>query len=236
MPDLASGQLEAVSDEFALFHIEFAHHRGVGAATRQFDQGQGVVGFDDFGARPHPVRIVNARQFIDVDDDVPLGRLGAVAGQRRAPPQPARVLRVAPEVVQVVAAAPHIRDAGVGVENLQRFEAHLLEPIAGPARSRVGSLCLRTQSSASSPVMSSSHRYGSSSTDPFLPGGSVARPQASHQGADEEHQHGRRDQRADPLQGRVPRVMHQIEGLGLRNRPSAGLRFGFRDSDGESLR
>src|SRR5215208_7255149 len=80
----------------------------------------------------------------------------------------------------------------------------------------VGSLCLRTQSSASSPVMSSSHRYGSSSTNPFLPYVSVSRPEASHQGADDEQQHGRRRHRANPLQGRAPRVMDEVKGLSLR--------------------
>ena len=123
-------QLEAVGDEFALFHVEFAHDGGVGTATRQLDQGQGVVGLDDFGARPHPVLVIGAAKCIDVDDDVPLRLFGAVAGQRGAPPQPARVLGIAPEVVQVLAATPHIRDARIGVEHLQRLGAHLLEPVA----------------------------------------------------------------------------------------------------------
>src|SRR5215203_4233230 len=92
----------------------------------------------------------------------------------------------------------------------------------------VGSLCLRTQSSASSPVMSSSHRYGSSSTNPFLPYGSVARRAASHQGADDEHQHGRRHQRAHPLDGRAPCVVDQIERLSLLRRRSRRHFGGFR--------
>ena len=71
-----------------------------------------------------------AREFVDVEDDVPLRLLGAVALQRGAPPQPARVLRVAPEVVEVVAASAHVRDAGIGVEHFERLGAHLLEAVA----------------------------------------------------------------------------------------------------------
>ncbi len=129
-PRLRLGQLEPVGNEFACVHVEFAHDRGVRSAARQADQRQRVIRLDDVGARPHPVRIVAAREFIDIDDDVPLRRLAAIALQRGSPPQPSRVGRVAPEVVEVLAAAPHVRDAGIGVEHLQRFGAHLLEPVA----------------------------------------------------------------------------------------------------------
>ena len=57
------------------------------------------------------------------------GTVGAVLLQRGAPPQAARVGRVAPEVVQVLAAAADVGDAAVGVEHLEGFGAHLLEAV-----------------------------------------------------------------------------------------------------------
>ena len=124
-------QLEAAVDEGAGGHVELPHHRGVRTAGRQADQRALVVGFDDGGPGPHPVPIVGARQLVDVDDHVPVRLLGAVAVQRGPPPQAPLVGRVPPEVVEVVAAAPHVRDPGVGVEHLQGFGAQLLEPVAG---------------------------------------------------------------------------------------------------------
>ena len=83
----------------------------------------------DIGAGPYPVLAVRGGQRVDIDHHIPLGRGGAVALQRGAPPQATRVGGVAPEVVQILAAAPHVRNAGIGVEHLQRLGAHLLEPL-----------------------------------------------------------------------------------------------------------
>ena len=127
---LGFGKLEAVSDELTCAHIEFAHDRGIRAAPRQTDQRPCMVRLDNVGARPHPVLAVGLGQCVDVDQDIPRRRVGAVAVQRRAPPQTARVGRVAPEVVQILAAPPYIRDAGVGVEHLERLSAHRVEPPA----------------------------------------------------------------------------------------------------------
>jgi hypothetical protein len=86
-----------------------------------------VVGLDDVGSGPHPVLAVGARQFVHVDDDVPVGIGGAVAVQGGSAPQPPGVGGVAPEVVEVVAAAADVGDAGVGVEHLECLGAHALE-------------------------------------------------------------------------------------------------------------
>ncbi len=129
-------QLEPVVDEFPCRHVEFTHDRGVRAAAGQADQRTGVFGVDDAGAGPHPFLVVGPAQLVDVDQHIPLGRVGAVAVQRGAPPQPAGVGRVAPEVVEVVAAADHVGNAGVGVEHLERLGAHPFEILVAKARQR----------------------------------------------------------------------------------------------------
>ena len=128
---LGLGHLESAGDEFACAHVEFTHDRGIRTAARQADQRQGMVGFDDLGAGPHPVLVVGGGQCVEVDDHLPFRCVGAVAVQCGAAPQPARVRRVAPEVVQVIAAAADVRDARIGVEHLERLGAHLLEPFTG---------------------------------------------------------------------------------------------------------
>ena len=129
--DLGLGlrKLEAVGDECPCRHVEFAHDRGIRAAARQADQRAGVVGLDHVGAGPHPVGVVGAGELVDVDQDVPLRFLGSVVRQRGPPPQAAWVVGIAPEVVQVLAAPPHVGDAGIGVEHLEGLGPQLLEAI-----------------------------------------------------------------------------------------------------------
>jgi hypothetical protein len=121
---------EPVGNELPCGHVEFAHDCRVGAAAGHADQCAGAVRFDDSGAGPHPVFMVSPAQLIYVNQHIPRGRVAAVVLQRGAPPQPARVGGVPPEVVQVLAAAAHIWDAGIGVEHVERLGAHLLEVLA----------------------------------------------------------------------------------------------------------
>ena len=122
-------ECKPVHDESPCSHIEFAHHRRVRSAPRQRYQRPRMVGLDHVGAGPNPVLCVGARQLVDIDDYIPVGGLVAIARQGRAPPEPARVGRVSPEVIEVFAAAAHIGDSGVGVEYRQGVGAHLLEPL-----------------------------------------------------------------------------------------------------------
>jgi hypothetical protein len=45
-----------------------------------------VIGLDDVGARPHPVLVIGAGELVDVKDDVPIRRLGAIALERGPSP------------------------------------------------------------------------------------------------------------------------------------------------------
>ena len=120
-------QREAIGYECCRPHVEFADHRRVGTAAGQRDQRQRVVGVEDVGAGPHPVLVLRVRQGVDVDEDLPVGLIAAVAVQCGAPPQSARVVGVPPEVVEVFPAAANVGDAGVGVEHLQGLGTHPLE-------------------------------------------------------------------------------------------------------------
>ena len=120
-------QFEPVGNEFACQHVEFTHDGGIRATRGESDQRAGAIGPDDVGAAPDPLFVVNSAQLIDIDQDVPLGGVGAIAVQRGAPPQPARVGGIAPEVVEVVAATRDVRNPGVGVEHLECLGAHLFE-------------------------------------------------------------------------------------------------------------
>jgi hypothetical protein len=127
---LGLGHGEAVDDELACRHVEFAGHRRVGAAPGEADQRHRVVRLDDVGACPHPLLVVRGGQLVEVEQDVPVGFVRSVALERGALPQSTRVLGVAPVVVEILAPSPHVRDPGVGVEDLECLGAHLLETLA----------------------------------------------------------------------------------------------------------
>ena len=86
-----------------------------------------MIGLDHFRACPHPVLVLVGGQCVEVDHHLPVRGVGAVAVQRGATPEAARIRRVAPEVVQPVAAAADVRNPRIGVEYLERLGAHLLE-------------------------------------------------------------------------------------------------------------
>ena len=129
---LGLGQREAAfagRDEAALDQVELAHHGRIGAAARQVDQAaapdRAALGVTrrraDVRAVPDPVLALGRGQRVQVEHRLPR-RLGlAVARQRRAPPQAARVLGVLPEVVEVVADAADIGNALARVH--QRLQA-----------------------------------------------------------------------------------------------------------------
>ena len=104
--------------------IELAGDVRVGTTVGQGDQGVpprlAVLRAQHGGAVPHPVLLLRRVEGVDVDQHLPVGLLGAVRVHRRAPPQSPWMLRVGPEVVQLVAAAHHVRDARRGVED--RFQ------------------------------------------------------------------------------------------------------------------
>ena len=90
-----------------------------------------MVGFDDLGTGPHPVLVVGGGQLVEVDDDVPVRRIAAIAVQRCPPPQPSWVAGVAPEVVQELAATADVWYARIRVEHLERVGTHPLEAFPG---------------------------------------------------------------------------------------------------------
>ena len=129
-------QLEPADHEFACLHVEFTPDGRVRAARGQDDQRSRQIGFEDVGAAPYPFLIVSSTEFIDIDQHIPLGGVSAVAVQRGASPQPARVGGIAPKVVEVFAAPGHIRNAGIGVEHLECLGAHLFEQRTAELRQR----------------------------------------------------------------------------------------------------
>ena len=130
-------QREPAGNEFACLHVEFTPDGRVRATRGQDDQRSRQIGFKDVGAAPHPFLIVgSSAEFIDIDQHIPLGGVGAVAVQRGASPQPAGVGGVTPEVVEVFAAAGHIGNAGIGVEHLECLGTHLFEQLPAELRQR----------------------------------------------------------------------------------------------------
>lgn len=85
----------------------------------------------DVHVGPHPVLFLPGGKHIHVYQDVPLGLRPPVLLQCRAPPQPARMTGVLPEVVVVLAAHTGIRDAALVVEYLTDLRAQAGEPVPG---------------------------------------------------------------------------------------------------------
>src|SRR5262245_61640660 len=91
-------QCETRGDEVPRGEIEFAQHHRVGAAARQLYDGAIMGTGDRRGPAPRPVLALVGRQRVEVEQDVPLWVLAAVAVERRRPPQAARVYGVFPEI------------------------------------------------------------------------------------------------------------------------------------------
>ena len=83
---------------------------------------------------PDPALPFRGVERIQVDEDLP-GRLAfAVLGRRRAAPDAARVLAVAPEVVVMAAELFDVRDALVGIEDRKQIVAQRREARVGLER------------------------------------------------------------------------------------------------------
>ncbi|MNS88163.1 hypothetical protein D3C72_1221270 [compost metagenome] len=108
---LALGDDESALDEGLGGQVELAHDHGVLAAVRQVDQAAGLVRRQAVGALEHPVLALGLGQGVDVQQGLPLGLGGAIAGQGRAAPDPLRVGRVLPEVAKALAEEADAGDA-----------------------------------------------------------------------------------------------------------------------------
>ena len=100
---LGFGKGEAALDEAAGAEIELADDVGVGAAGAQRDEAAAIVGREAVGAVPDPALALLPAERVDVDHRPPLRLAGAIGGERRDPPQAARIVRVAPEIGDLVA-------------------------------------------------------------------------------------------------------------------------------------
>ena len=102
--DIALGRRkgEAALDELSGGDVELAHHVGVGAARAQRNEAARIIGREAVGAVPDPAFALFLPQRIDVDQHPPFGFAGGIGFERRDPPQSARILRVAPEIGDLV--------------------------------------------------------------------------------------------------------------------------------------
>jgi len=102
-PLFAMWQYETISDERAGACIELAHCHRVLTPVGERDHAPPLGGRRTVGPLPDPVRLLGACERIEIEHRRPLGRCRAVAGERRAPPDPAHMRAVLPEVVQLAA-------------------------------------------------------------------------------------------------------------------------------------
>jgi hypothetical protein len=126
---LGLGQVEALVDEGTVLHVELPHHGGVRAAPGQLDQRPPVVRLEHHRAVPHPVLVLVGSQGVHVENQLPAGPVLAVLLQGGPAPEPARVVGVLPEVVQILSAPADVWDAIIGVEHLTDFRLQLVEPV-----------------------------------------------------------------------------------------------------------
>ncbi|MNQ78590.1 hypothetical protein D3C85_935070 [compost metagenome] len=118
--------------------VELAHDHGVLAAVRQVDQAAGLVRRQAVGALEHPVTALGLGQGVDVQQGLPLGLGGAIAGQGRAAPDPLRVGRVLPEVAKALAEEADAGDAVGGRQNgLGLLAEGFVAAVAGQSRQRL---------------------------------------------------------------------------------------------------
>ncbi|GIX17236.1 MAG: hypothetical protein KatS3mg119_1422 [Rhodothalassiaceae bacterium] len=98
---LPSGSDEAAVDEALRRRVELPHHDRVAAAARKRDHAAGIGGRQAGRALPHPVLALLLRQPVDIQQHLPGRGIRLVGGERRAPPQPADMRLVLPEIVDV---------------------------------------------------------------------------------------------------------------------------------------
>ncbi len=120
---LAHRQLQAALHELAGLGVELADLDRVAAAVGQVHQAVAFSRAQAGGALEEPALALGLGQGVEVDQGGPLRAVGAVAGQRRVPPQAVGVGGVLPQVVDPVAAQFGHGDAVLGGEELQRLLA-----------------------------------------------------------------------------------------------------------------
>ena len=135
-PALGLREHKPVCDKDLLCHVELARHRGVGPAARQRQQAAVVRRFQAIAALPDPVFLFGRRQRIQIEHHLPLRVVLAIGLERRPPPHPARVLRVAPKVVIVVPRFGDERNPRVRVEDLQQAMMQSAERVVLRQRGR----------------------------------------------------------------------------------------------------
>ena len=116
---LGLGQEEAVLHERLRLEVELAHDVRVGPAARKLDEAALVLRLQAVGPVPDPVLLLRGAERVEVDHRLPRRVVLAVLGERRAPPEAAGVLRVAPEVVVPGPELLDERDAGVRVQDVE---------------------------------------------------------------------------------------------------------------------
>ena len=97
---LGRRQPEPIRHEAARGEIELAQLDGVAAAGRQPQHRPGMVRRQRGRTLEHPIRTLGDGQGVDVEQGLPIRRAAAIGVERGAPPQPARVRGVAPEIIQ----------------------------------------------------------------------------------------------------------------------------------------
>ena len=112
---------KAVRHEALRRHVEFAQYGGVFTAVAQRDHAQALLGGQAGRTLVNPFTPLGFSQCIDVEDGFPLRIVCAIAFQRRAANQPARVLLVLPEIVEAVGTDRHIGNAIFAIVDCQRF-------------------------------------------------------------------------------------------------------------------
>ncbi|OIQ79807.1 hypothetical protein GALL_384430 [mine drainage metagenome] len=136
-PALGLGPLEAAGHPRPGLEVELARHVGVGAAAGERHQGAAAVGTQDLGAVPYPALALGGGERVEVEEHVPVGVVGAVRLERRPPPEPALVRRVAPQVVVQLPGLGDRGDLRVGVEHREDALAQVVETRSGERARRL---------------------------------------------------------------------------------------------------
>ena len=128
---LPRGQVESARREPLGRQVELAHPHRVLAAVREVHQAARIAGRRAVGALPHPIGPFRRRQRVEIQHRLPgRGRAG-VALRRRAPPKPAHMGRILPEIIDRAADQFRGGDTIGGVDD--REGLGMEHPIAGIA-------------------------------------------------------------------------------------------------------
>ena len=113
------GEDEAVFDEFAGLEIELAEGVGVFAAGGEGDEAEAVAGVEAVEALLRPTSRCLCGEGVVVEDGVPVGLVGEVAGEGGAAEDAADVLGVLPGVVDVAYAELRVGETCGGFEDFE---------------------------------------------------------------------------------------------------------------------